>query len=109
MSPGPVLAIAVAALIKAPKGLEGVIVATTQLTKIDGQAGRLIYRGYDITQLAGIVPYESVAHLLWFGHLPKPEEANQLNRKLVENRTLPNAVVDFLSRDSKIAEPLSAV
>ena len=103
------MAIAVAALIKAPKGLEGVIVATTQLTKIDGQAGRLIYRGYDITQLAGVVPYESVAHLLWFGHLPKPEEANQLNRKLVENRILPTAVVDFLSRDSKIAEPLSAV
>jgi len=53
-------------MIRAPKGLEGVIVATTSLTKIDGQAGRLIYRGYDVTQLAGRVSYESVAHLLWY-------------------------------------------
>ncbi len=89
--------------------MEGVIVATTQLTKIDGQAGRLIYRGYDITELAGIVPYESVAHLLWFGHLPNRQEFDQLNRKLVENRGLPNPVVDFVSRVAKIAEPLSAV
>jgi citrate synthase len=99
----------VAATIRAPKGLEGVIVATTQLTKIDGQAGRLIYRGYDITQLAGIVPYESVAHLLWFGHLPNSDEFNRLNRKFIDNRNLPSTVANFLSHESKVAEPLSAV
>ena len=42
---------------RAPKGLEGVIVASTELTKIDGQAGRLIYCGYDATELAGNVSF----------------------------------------------------
>src|SRR6266849_3118838 len=73
-------------MIRAPKGIEGVIVATTSLTKIDGQAGRLIYRGYDVTQLAGRVPYESVAHLLWFGHLPNQQELSTLQTRFSHDR-----------------------
>ncbi len=92
-----------------PKGLEGVIVASTELTKIDGQAGRLIYRGYDATELAGNVPYESVAHLLWLGRLPAESELLQLREKLGRNRALPAVVEEFLANASKVAEPLSVL
>lgn len=94
---------------RAPKGLEGVIVSTTELTKIDGQAGRLIYRGYDATELAGVIPYESVAHLLWFGHIPSPSELSALQGKFEGYRTLPREVISFLEPFSKGSEPLSAL
>ncbi len=90
-----------------PKGLEGVVVASTELTKIDGLAGRLVYRGYDATELAGVVPYEAVAHLLWFGQLPNAEQLAKLNRQLRSNRRLPPVVAEFLEQAAKVAEPLS--
>lgn len=96
-------------MIRAPKGLEGVIVATTSLTKIDGLAGRLIYRGYDVTQLAGRVSYESVAHLLWYGHLPSQQELSSLQTRFSREHALPKQVVGFLKQESKFAEPLSAL
>ncbi|OLD84083.1 MAG: citrate synthase/methylcitrate synthase, partial [Ktedonobacter sp. 13_1_20CM_4_53_7] len=96
-------------MIRAPKGLEGVIVATTSLTKIDGQAGRLIYRGYDVTQLAGRVSYESVAHLLWYGHLPNRQELSTLETRFSREHVLPNQVIGFLKGESKVADPLSAL
>ena len=96
-------------MIRAPKGLEGVIVARTSLTKIDGQAGRLIYRGYDVTQLAGRVSYESVAHLLWYGHLPIRQELSDLEARFSREHALPKQVIGFLRGESKVAEPLSAL
>src|SRR6266704_5767840 len=90
-----------------PRGLEGVIVASTELTKIDGQAGRLVYRGYDVTELAGIVPYEAVAHLLWFGQLPTKQQLAKLGNQLAINRQLPPVVAEFLEQAAKVAEPLS--
>ncbi len=39
-------------LVAAPKGLEGVIVTNTSISKIDGEKGRLVYRGYDVEELA---------------------------------------------------------
>jgi citrate synthase len=95
--------------VQAPKGLEGVIVASTKITKIDGQAGRLVYRGYDVTELAGNVPYEAVANLLWFGQLPTEQQLNLLREKFASKRTLPSIVDKFLETTSKLAEPLSVV
>src|SRR6266571_6180644 len=90
-----------------PRGLEGVVVASTELTKIDGQAGRLVYRGYDMTELAGIVPYEAVAHLLWFGQLPTKQQLAKLGNQLANNRQLPPVVTEFLEQAARVAEPLS--
>ncbi len=84
-----------------PRGLEGVIVASTELTKIDGQAGRLVYRGYDVTELAGVVPYEAVAHLLWFGQLPTKEQLAKLESPLASNRRLPPVVTEFLEQAAR--------
>ncbi|HEX4204641.1 MAG TPA: citrate/2-methylcitrate synthase, partial [Ktedonobacteraceae bacterium] len=59
---------------KASKGgLEGVVAATTAISKVDGLAGHLIYRGYDIHELARTTTFEEVIHLLWFGHLPNQQ------------------------------------
>src|SRR5271170_5914331 len=46
-------------------GLEGVVVAETRLSDVDGERGRLVVAGRDVEQLAGEVSFEEVAALLW--------------------------------------------
>ena len=56
----------------APRGLDGVVAAQTRLSHVDGLAGELIIGGYELKELAGHVPFEAAAHLLWKGALPGP-------------------------------------
>jgi len=48
-------------------GLEGVVAAETVLSEVDGEAGRLVIRGFTLDELAGGWTYEEAAHLLWSG------------------------------------------
>ena len=48
-------------------GLEGVVAADTVLSEVDGQAGRLIIRGFELEELAGRTQFEAATHLLWSG------------------------------------------
>ncbi|HEX7996000.1 MAG TPA: citrate/2-methylcitrate synthase, partial [Streptosporangiaceae bacterium] len=52
------------------RGLADVVAAATALSDIDGLAGRLSYRGYDINELAGAATFEEVAYLLQRGSPP---------------------------------------
>ncbi|GGP22075.1 citrate synthase [Silvimonas iriomotensis] len=51
-------------------GLDGVIAAQTRLSHVDGEAGRLILRGFELEQLAGHWTFEEVAALLWQDIVP---------------------------------------
>jgi citrate synthase len=92
-----------------PEGLEGVVAASTALSHIYGEEGRLVYRGYDIHELAGKASFEEVAHLLWLGHLPTRAELKALSEKLEANRTLPDEVIQTLRLLPRDAEPLDAL
>lgn len=69
-------------------GLRGVSVADTAVSDVDGKAGRLIYRGYDIGDLARNSSYEEVAYLLIFDALPSLSELESFRVRLAENRRL---------------------
>jgi citrate synthase len=61
-------------MIDGTNGLEGIVAAETVLSEVDGEAGRLIIRGFPIDALSGHTPYEGVARLLldgFFAELPK--------------------------------------
>src|SRR5205809_7776784 len=73
-------------------GLEDVIAARSAVCSIDGAAGRLYYRGYEIGELAGTVPFEDVTALLWGGALPDATEAPRVRRRLGEARGLPEPI-----------------
>lgn len=77
-------------------GLEGVVVAQTRLSAIDGEKGELIYGGYDIDDLARNATFEEVAFLLWNGRLPNAQELEELNAQLVAQRELPEAVLSMM-------------
>src|SRR5438105_8816678 len=51
-------------------GLEGVVAAETTISLVDGQAGRLLYRGYEIGDLAAHGSYDRVVSLLLDGEWP---------------------------------------
>ncbi|HEX2347489.1 MAG TPA: citrate synthase [Ktedonobacterales bacterium] len=72
----------------APKGLEGIVVAQTTISHVFGAEGKLVYRGYNINELAGKASYEEVAYLLWNGHLPTQSELDAMNAKMRPMRKL---------------------
>ncbi len=71
------------------KGLEGVIVGDSSICLIDGNEGRLIYRGYDIHDVAANLAFEEVAYLLWYGDLPTRTQLSDLKKRLREERPIP--------------------
>jgi citrate synthase len=90
-------------------GLEGVVAATTSISKVEGTVGRLIYRGYNIHDLVRTTSFEEVAYLLWFGHLPNRSELSDLKAKLVAERTIPAPVLQVLQALPATAEPMDVL
>ncbi|MEM0164624.1 MAG: citrate synthase [Saccharolobus sp.] len=78
------------------KGLENVIIKTTNLTFIDGEKGILRYRGYDINDLVKFGSYEETIYLMLYGKLPNSNELNKLKEKLNEEYEVPQEVIDTL-------------
>ncbi len=84
-------------------GLEGVIAGESEICFIDGIAGILSYRGYNIHTLAENAVFEEVIYLLWNGRLPRKDELARLKADLAANRAIPKPVVDFLVSAPKAA------
>ena len=88
------------------KGLEGIVATGTALSDVLGLEGKLIYRGYDIDELAGKISFEETAYLLWEGELPKEKALAELKKALASERDLPTEVVDYILRAPKDAGPM---
>ena len=84
-------------------GLEGIIAAESQICYIDGDAGILSYRGFNIHTLAEKATFEEVVFLLWRGVLPKQSELDALKKDLVAHREIPSEVTAFLKQVGKSA------
>jgi citrate synthase len=81
-------------------GLEGMIAGKTAICAVSQTS--LIYRGYEIADLAENATFEQVAHVLIVGHKPSPAELEAFNADLVARRELPSQVIDYL----KVAGPM---
>lgn len=88
------------------KGLEGVVATATALSDVRGLEGKLIYRGYDIDQLAGKVSFEEVSYLLWQGELPSSKHLAELKKSLASQRELPQGVVEYILAAPKDSSPM---
>ncbi len=93
----------------AAKGLEGVVVNTTNISHVFGEEGRLVYRGYEINQLATKASYEEVSYLLWNGHLPNRAELDELDRTMRAQRELPEAAMVALQALPESTGPMDAL
>jgi citrate synthase len=90
-------------------GLEGIVAAQTEISEVDGQNGRLIYRGgYLILELAGR-SFEEVAYLLWHGELPGRRELEQLKKQMAAGRHLNEQAIAALGGLRRDVDPMDAM
>ena len=78
------------------QGLDNVVAASTRLSEVDGEAGRLTIAGYAVDDLAPTATFEEVAFLLLNGRLPEPAEGVTFARALAARRELPRVAVHVL-------------
>ena len=93
----------------ASSGLDGVVVANTEMSDVDGQLGRLTVRGYDIEELAGNATFEEVAYLLWHGALPNTSQLAAFADELRGYRQLPTETTAAVELAAKRMEPMDAL
>ncbi len=91
------------------RGLEDVVALESQICFIDGRGGRLIYRGYDIRELAAQSTFEEVAYLLWYGRLPTRPQLDELRARLGQLREIPSGLTDILDRIPKECAPMDVL
>lgn len=90
-------------------GLEDVVANTSDICFIDGQEGRLVYRGFNVADLAETSSFEEVIYLLWNGNLPDMGELSRFSRELASHRFLALPVLDFLRSLPKTTIPMDAL
>ena len=90
-------------------GLEGVVAAQTAMSMVDGENGRLVYRGYVIADLAEDMSFEEVAHLLWHGRLPTRAELDALTLELAGSRALTPAAAATLNALPTDTDPMDVL
>lgn len=91
------------------KGLAGVVVDTTAVSKVNPDTNSLLYRGYPVQQLAERCTFEEVAYLLWHGDLPDPAQLATFEQLERSRRRLPEVAreaIDLLPLD---AHPMDVV
>src|SRR5581483_7994279 len=91
------------------KGLEDVVVSTSEICFIDGDRGRLLYRGYDIHDLVAHSSFEETAYLLWYGSLPSRAELERTRRALATQRRLPPKILTLLRSLPRRANPMDVL
>ena len=74
------------------RGLKDVYLDRTQASFIDGVEGKLLYRGYNIHDLAEKSTFEEVVYLLLYGVLPTQAELQELDASLKASRPIPEEV-----------------
>jgi citrate synthase len=87
-------------------GLRGIEVADTKISNIDGDKGKLIYRGYDILDLTENSTFEETAYLLLYDKLPTKPQLEEFNSKLVEARFIPKQMQKNMGNWRKDADPM---
>jgi citrate synthase len=92
-----------------PAGLEGVVVAESEISFVDGAAGRLVYRGYSIEELASGSTFEETSKLLLDGELPTRAELQMFERALVSERAIDEQTLAAIRGYPADVDPMSAL
>jgi citrate synthase len=91
----------------ATKGLDDAVAATTRLSEVFGEAGRLVYAGYEIQDLAEHTSFEEVCHLLWYGELPTGSQLATLQERLHEGMVVDSRAFDVLRTAGRDSHPMA--
>ena len=87
-------------------GLRGIEIADTKISNIDGEKGKLIYRGYDILDLTKNSNFEETAYLLLYDILPNKQQLDEFKTKMIEARYVPKQMQKNMGNWRKDADPM---
>jgi citrate synthase len=90
-------------------GLRNIEVADTKICSIDGNNGKLIYRGYDILDLVNHSTFEETSYLLLLGELPCNGQLSDFSRRLREARCLPQELLASMNNRLRTARPMDVL
>jgi citrate synthase len=97
------------AVVDIRKGLEGVVVDTTSISLVDGEAGKLYYRGYPVEALVR-QPFAAIVNLIVFGELPDAARLAQVEDYLWTAGRLPAELAQVVERLAKLgAHPMATL
>ena len=91
------------------KGLAGVVVDTTAVSKVNPDTNSLLYRGYPVQELAARCSFEQVAWLLWHGELPSDAESAAFEKTERAGRALAPDVKAAIDLTSLTSHPMDVV
>jgi citrate synthase len=91
------------------KGLAGVVVDTTAISKVVPETNSLTYRGYPVQDLAAHCSFEQVAFLLWRGELPTDAELALFSQRERANRRLDRSMLSLLAKLPDNCHPMDVV
>ncbi|WP_309065654.1 bifunctional 2-methylcitrate synthase/citrate synthase [Microbacterium sp.] len=91
------------------KGLAGVVVDSTAISKVNPETNSLLYRGYPVQELAASQPFEAVAYLLWSGELPDATQLADFQRMERSMRALDERTIALLDTLPAHAHPMDVV
>lgn len=93
----------------AARGLKGIVAADTTICDVDGELGKLIYRGYNIHELAEHSTFEEVAYLTFKGELPTAAQLQEFSQHLARHRALEPELMAFLKTLPRSTPPMTAL
>ncbi len=91
------------------KGLEGIVIGETRLSKVNGEIGKLTYSGYNIMDLAEHALFEEVIYLLWNKRLPNQSEFDVFTAELRANQSLNPTIITMMKSFPKDAHPMAVL
>jgi len=90
-------------------GLRNIPIADTKISMIDGEKGKLIYRGFDVLDLTKNSNFEECCFLLLHDHLPNKTEFDEFVSKLKEARVIPEQMQKNMRNWRKDAHPMDVL
>lgn len=90
-------------------GLEGVPIAESAISQVDGEAGRLYYRGYSIEELTHDTTFEEAVALLYDGELPNRARLAEITKQLEAGRGLTEGQIRLAREAAAQTHPMFAL
>lgn len=91
------------------KGLAGVVADSTAVSQVQGEVGKLIYRGISIEDLAAKSTFEECAYFSLYGKMPTRNQLQKFTTEMAEHRVLPKYVEDIIAGAPRFAHPMSVL
>lgn len=91
------------------KGLEGAVIDTSSVSKVNAETNSLIYRGYPVQDLAETCKFEEVAYLMYFGELPTSTQLAQFEKQEREQREISSTLLGVIKALPKNCHPMDSL